>query len=261
MITVKTPREIELMREVGRVVAGILENVGKYVKPGVTTEELDKIAEDYVLSQNAKPAFKGYGYDKRNLFPATICLSIDDQVVHGIPGPRKVEEGQLVSVDVGAIKNGYYGDAARTYAVGDVTEEKRKLIEVTERALAIGIEQAVPGNHVEDISQAVQDYVESNGFSVVRDLVGHGIGTKLHEDPAVPNYGRKGKGPLLRPGMTLAIEPMVNAGTYRVYTARDGWTVYTSDGKPSAHFENTVVITDGKPEILTDSNLKDPSDG
>lgn len=254
MITVKTPREIELMREVGRVVAGILETVGKRVKPAVTTEELDRIAEDYVLSQNAKPAFKGYGFDKRNLFPATICLSIDDQVVHGIPGPRKLEEGQLLSVDVGAIKDGYYGDAAMTFAVGNVAEEKKKLMEVTEKALYIGIEQAVAGNHVEDISQAVQDYVESNGFSVVRDLVGHGIGTKLHEDPPVPNYGKKGKGPLLRTGMTIAIEPMVNAGTYRVYTARDGWTVYTSDGKPSAHFEHTVVITDGKPEILTASN-------
>ncbi len=256
MITVKTTRELDLMREVGRVVAGILEAVGKHVKPGVTTEELDRIAEDYVLSQNAKPAFKGYGYDKRNLFPATICLSIDEQVVHGIPGPRKIEEGQLVSVDVGAIKNGYYGDAARTYAVGKISEEKMKLMEVTEKALALGIENAVAGNHIEDISQAVQEYVEANGLSVVRDLVGHGIGTKLHEDPPVPNYGKKGKGPLLRPGMTLAIEPMVNAGTYRVYTARDGWTVYTSDGKPSAHFENTVAITDGKPEILTASNLK-----
>jgi methionyl aminopeptidase len=254
MITVKTPREIDLMREVGRVVAGILETVGKHIKPGVTTEELDRIAEDYVLSQNAKPAFKGYGYDKRNLFPATICLSIDDQVVHGIPGPRQVEEGQLVSVDVGAIKNGYYGDAARTFALGNVSEEKKKLLEVTEKALYVGIENAISGNHVEDISQAVQEYVESHGFSVVRDLVGHGIGTKLHEDPPVPNYGKKGKGPLLRTGMALAIEPMVNAGTYRVYTARDGWTVYTSDGKPSAHFEHTVVITDGKPEILTAAN-------
>ncbi len=242
------------MREVGKVVAGILETVGKYVKPGVTTEELDRIAEDYVLSQNAKPAFKGYGFDKRNLFPATICLSIDDQVVHGIPGSRKLEDGQLVSVDVGAIKNGYYGDAARTFALGEVTEEKKLLMDVTEKALYTGIENAVSGNHIEDISSAVQDYVESNGFSVVRDLVGHGIGTKLHEDPAVPNYGRKGKGPLLRTGMTIAIEPMVNAGTYRVYTARDGWTVYTSDGKPSAHFEHTVAVTDGKPEILTALN-------
>ncbi len=261
MITVKTAREIELMREVGRVVAGILENVGKHVKAGVTTEELDQIAEEYVLSQNAKPAFKGYGFDKRNLFPATICLSVDDQVVHGIPGPRRIEEGQLVSVDVGAIKNGYYGDAARTYAVGEVSEEKKRLMQVTEKALAIGVENAVAGNHVEDISNAVQEYVESNGFSVVRDLVGHGIGTKLHEDPPVPNYGKRGKGPLLRTGMTLAIEPMVNAGTYRVYTAKDGWTVYTSDGRPSAHFENTVVITDGKPEILTASSLEDPSNG
>ncbi len=250
----KTPREVELMREVGAVVAGILDTVEKAIKPGVTTKELDEIAEDYVLSQGAKPAFKGYGFDRKNLFPATVCLSLDDQVVHGIPGPRKIEEGQLVSVDVGAIKNGYYGDAAKTFAVGTVTDEKKKLMEVTEKALYIGIENAVGGNHVEDISQAVQDYVEENGFSVVRDLVGHGIGTKLHEDPPVPNYGKRGRGPLLRNGMTIAIEPMVNAGSYRVYTARDGWTVYTSDGKPSAHFEHTVVITDGKPEILTLSN-------
>ncbi len=249
------------MREVGRVVAGILNIVEKYVKAGVTTKELDQIAEDFVLSQGAKPAFKGYGFDKRNLFPATICLSIDDQVVHGIPGSRKLEEGQLLSVDVGAIKNGYYGDAAKTFAVGNVSDEKKKLMEVTEKALYIGIENAVAGNHVEDISNVVQEYVEGNGFSVVRDLVGHGIGTKLHEDPPVPNYGKKGKGPLLRNGMTIAIEPMVNAGSYRVYTARDGWTVYTSDGKPSAHFEHTVVITDEKPEILTLSNPKDPSDG
>ncbi|MCL4538176.1 MAG: type I methionyl aminopeptidase [Bacteroidetes bacterium] len=254
MISVKTPREVELMREVGAVVAGILDTVEKAIKPGVTTKELDEIAEDYVLSQGAKPAFKGYGFDRKNLFPATVCLSLDDQVVHGIPGPRKIEEGQLVSVDVGAIKNGYYGDAAKTFAVGTVTDEKKKLMEVTEKALYIGIENAVGGNHVEDISQAVQDYVEENGFSVVRDLVGHGIGTKLHEDPPVPNYGKRGRGPLLRNGMTIAIEPMVNAGSYRVYTARDGWTVYTSDGKPSAHFEHTVVITDGKPEILTLSN-------
>ena len=254
MISVKTPREIELMREVGAVVAGILDTVEKAIKPGVTTKELDEIAEDYVLSHGAKPAFKGYGFDRKNLFPATVCLSLDDQVVHGIPSSRKIEEGHLVSVDVGAIKNGYYGDAAKTFAVGTVTDEKKKLMEVTEKALYIGIENAVGGNHIEDISQAVQDYVEENGFSVVRDLVGHGIGTKLHEDPPVPNYGKRGRGPLLRNGMTIAIEPMVNAGSYRVYTARDGWTVYTSDGKPSAHFEHTVVITDGKPEILTLSN-------
>ncbi len=236
------------------MVGGILDTVEKSIRPGVTTKELDEIAEDYVLSQGAKPAFKGYGFDRRNLFPATVCLSIDDQVVHGIPGPRKVEEGQLLSVDVGAVKNGYYGDAAKTFAVGDISEEKKKLMEVTEKALYLGIKNAVAGNHVEDISEAVQEFVEENGFSVVRDLVGHGIGTKLHEDPPVPNYGKRGRGPLLRNGMTIAIEPMVNAGSYRVYTARDGWTVYTSDGRPSAHFEHTVVITDGKPEILTLSN-------
>lgn len=236
------------------MVAGIFDVVEKLIRPGVTTAELDRAAEDYVLSKGAKPAFKGYGFDRKNLFPATICLSIDDQVVHGIPGSRQLEDGQLLSVDVGAIKDGYYGDAARTYPVGKISDEKKKLLEVTEKALYLGIEQAVTGNHVEDISQAVQDYVESNGFSVVRDLVGHGIGTKLHEDPAVPNFGRKGRGPLLRDGMTIAIEPMVNAGTYKVYTARDGWTVYTADGKPSAHFEHTVVINNGKAGILTSSN-------
>ncbi|MFZ1081195.1 MAG: type I methionyl aminopeptidase [Candidatus Kryptoniota bacterium] len=254
MISVKTPREIDLMREAGKVAAGILNSVEKYIKPGIATMELDQIAEDYVLSQDAKPAFKGYGFDKRHLFPATICLSIDDQVVHGIPGPRRLEEGQVLSVDVGAVKNGYYGDAAKTFAVGKISEEKKKLMEVTEKALQLGIENAIAGNHVEDISQAVQDYVEQNGFSVVRDLVGHGIGTKLHEDPPVPNYGNRGRGPLLKNGMTLAIEPMVNAGGYKVYTAKDGWTVCTSDGKPSAHFEHTIVINNGKPEILTVSN-------
>jgi len=254
MISVKTAREIDLMRAAGKVVAGILDAVEKYIKPGITTKELDQIAEDYVLSQDAKPAFKGYGFDKKHLFPATICLSIDDQVVHGIPGPRKLEEGQVLSVDVGAVKNGYYGDAARSFAVGEISAEKRKLMEVTEKALRLGIENAVAGNHVEDISQAIQEYVEQNGFSVVRDLVGHGIGTKLHEDPPVPNYGKRGRGPLLRNGMTLAIEPMVNAGKYKVYTARDGWTVYTSDGKPSAHFEHTILVNDGTPEILTLSN-------
>ncbi|HUI29118.1 MAG TPA: type I methionyl aminopeptidase [Candidatus Acidoferrales bacterium] len=251
MINIKTSREIDQMREVGRIVAGILDLVEKNIKSGITTKELDELAEDYVLSKGAKPAFKGYGFDKKNLFPATICLSIDDQVVHGIPGARKLEKGQILSVDVGAVKDGYYGDAAKTFAIGDVSEEKKKLVEVTEKALQLGIENAVAGNHVEDISQAIQEYVEGNGFSVVRDLVGHGIGTKLHEDPPVPNYGRKGKGSLLRNGMTIAIEPMVNAGAYKVFTAEDGWTVYTSDGKPSAHFEHTIVVTDGRPEILT----------
>ena len=254
MISVKTPREIEFMREACKVAAGILDAVEKYIKPGMTTKELDQIAEEYVLSQGAKPAFKGYGFDRKHQFPATICVSIDDQVVHGIPGPKKIEEGQVVSVDVGAVKNGYYGDAAKTFAVEKISDEKKKLMEVTEKALQLGIEKAVAGNHVEDISQAIQDYVEENGFSVVRDLVGHGIGTKLHEDPPVPNYGKRGKGALLRNGMTLAIEPMVNAGKYKVYTAKDGWTVYTSDGRPSAHFEHTIVINNGTPEILTISN-------
>ncbi len=249
------------MREVGIVVAGILDTIEKSVEPGVTTKELDRIAEEYVLSQNAKPAFKGYGFDRKHLFPATVCLSVDDQVVHGIPGSRILQEGDILSVDVGAVKNGYYGDAAKTFAVGEISHEKKKLMNVTYKALEIGIRNAVAGNHVEDISTSIQEYVEENGFSVVRDLVGHGIGTKLHEDPPVPNYGKRGRGALLRNGMTIAIEPMVNAGTHRVYTAKDGWTVYTTDGRPSAHFEHTVVILDGKPEILTLSNPKDPSNG
>jgi methionyl aminopeptidase len=251
MISLKSLEEIELIRESSRIVADVLKLVGSQIRPGITTLELDRSAEDYIRSMDGEPAFKGYGWDKSNLFPATLCMSIDDEVVHGIPSKRVLKDGDLLSIDVGAKKNGFYGDGAWSFAVGEVSEEKMRLMRVTEESLLKGIEQAVVGKRVHDISNAVQQYVEANGFSVVRDLVGHGVGKKLHEEPSVPNYGDPGTGPALKDGMTLAIEPMVNAGTWRVKVAADGWTVLTADGKPSAHFEHTVAIKNGKAEILT----------
>jgi methionyl aminopeptidase len=251
MIPLKSLEEIELIRESSRIVADVLKLVGAQVRSGVTTLELDKIAEDFIRSMGAEPAFKGYGGDKHNLFPATLCMSIDDEVVHGIPSNRVLKDGDLLSIDVGAKKNGFYGDGAWTFAIGEISEEKQRLMRVTEESLLKGIEQAVVGNRVHDISNAVQQYVEANGFSVVRDLVGHGVGKKLHEEPSVPNYGEPGTGPALKNGMTLAIEPMVNAGTWRVKVAADGWTVSTADGRPSAHFEHTIAIINGKAQILT----------
>jgi methionyl aminopeptidase len=251
MISLKSYEEIEFIRESSRIVADVLKLVGAQVRPGITTLELDRTAEEYIRSMGGEPAFKGYGWDKSNLFPATLCLSIDDEVVHGIPGKRVLKDGELLSIDVGAKKNGFFGDGAWSFAVGEVSEEKLRLLRVTEESLLKGIEQAVAGKRVHDISNAVQQYVEANGFSVVRDLVGHGVGKKLHEEPSVPNYGEAGTGPLLKDGMTLAIEPMVNAGTWRVKVASDGWTVLTADGKPSAHFEHTIAVKNGKAEILT----------
>jgi methionyl aminopeptidase len=250
-VPLKSGREIALMRESGRIVAEVLTLVGSHVRPGVTTRELDQLAEEYIRSQGGIPAFKGYGPDRRNPFPATLCISVDDVVVHGIPDGRKLEEGEIVSVDVGAKKEGWYGDGARTFPVGRISEEKTRLLKVTEEALRAGIAQARAGNRLHDISAAVQSHVEAAGFSVVRDLVGHGIGKHLHEDPAVPNFGVGGTGGLLREDMTLAIEPMVNAGTFVVRLDEDGWTVRTADGRPSAHFEHTVAITQGEAEILT----------
>ncbi len=250
-VPIKSRHEIELIRESSKIVAEVLALVGSRIKPGVHTKELDEIAERYIRSRGGTPAFKGYGHDRKNLFPASLCISIDEEVVHGIPNGRPLEEGQIVSIDVGVRKNGYFGDSARTFAVGRVSEEKQRLMRVTEESLYKGIEQAVAGNHVHDISFAVQKYVESSGFSVVRDLVGHGVGRSLHEDPAIPNYGDPGTGVKLKEGMVLAIEPMVNAGTYKVNFGDDGWTVRTADGKPSAHFEHTIVIQKGEPEILT----------
>lgn len=250
-VIIKSPAEIELMRESNRIVAEVLKMMNVMVKPGITTKELDQCAEEFIRSQNAEPAFKGYGTDKKNLFPASLCISIDDEVVHGIPGSRKLNEGEIVSIDVGVKKNKFYGDGAWTFAVGKISSEKQRLLQATEESLYEGIAQAVSGKRVHDISAAVQKRVESDGFSVVRDLVGHGVGKYLHEEPAVPNYGEKGTGLLLETGMTLAIEPMVNAGSYRVRVDADGWTVRTADGKDSAHFEHTVLVKDGKPEILT----------
>jgi methionyl aminopeptidase len=250
-VMAKSARELALMKESGRIVAETLALVGKHLQPGVTTLELDQLAEEYIRSCGGVPAFKGYGHDKRNLFPGTLCISIDDVVVHGIPDGFTLAEGQIVSVDVGVKKGGYFGDGAKSFAVGRVAEEKRRLLKVTEDSLARGIAQAKAGNHLHDISAAVQGYVEAQGFSVVRDLVGHGIGKNLHEEPSVPNFGVAGTGLILQEGMTLAIEPMVNAGTYEVSLDRDGWTVRTADGRPSAHFEHTIAITAGEAVILT----------
>lgn len=225
--------------------------VGTMVRPGITTMELDRFAEEFIRSSGGEPAFKGYGADKRNLFPATLCVSVDDEVVHGIPGQRRLAEGEIVSVDVGVKKDDFYGDGAWTFAVGRISDEKERLLRATKDSLYKGIEQAVGGRRVHDISAAVQRHVEAEGFSVVRDLVGHGVGKSLHEEPAVPNFGEPGTGIKLESGMTLAIEPMVNSGGHRVKVDDDGWTVRTFDGKPSAHFEHTVLVRDGKPEILT----------
>jgi methionyl aminopeptidase len=247
MIIIKTDKEIEYMRQAGKVVANTLLKLEEVVKPGITTLELDRIAEEYIVKQNAKPSFKGYCG-----FPGSICTSINKEVVHGIPSKKVVlQEGDIVSVDCGAILNGYQGDAARTFAVGKISKEAQKLIEVTKESFFKGVEKAVVGNRLTDISAAIQTYVESFGYSIVREYVGHGIGKDMHEDPEVPNYGRPGRGPKLTKGIMIAIEPMVNAGKYRVETESNDWTVVTIDGSLSAHYENTVAILDDGPEILT----------
>lgn len=249
---IKTDSEIHLMEKASRIVADTLSMLKSHVKPGVKTIELDKIAEDFILSKGAKPAFKGY-----KGFPGTLCLSIDEEVVHGIPGERLLEEGMILSIDCGCQYQGYFGDSAVTYAVGEVSEEKLKLMKITEEALMLGIENAITNNKVYDISKAVQSHVEENGFSVTRDLVGHGVGRKLHEEPPVPNFVppllHRTQYPNLKlqKHMTLAIEPMVHAGVKEIRTLKDGWTVITADRKPSAHFEHTVVIDDTKAIILT----------
>ncbi|MGI6554892.1 MAG: type I methionyl aminopeptidase [Bacillota bacterium] len=246
MIILKSNREIDLMREAGRIVALALEKMRTSVKPGITTADLDRIAEEVITGNGARPLFKGYGG-----FPASICTSVNEEVVHGIPSLRLLNSGDIISIDIGAEKNGYCGDAAVTLPVGEVSEEALNLLQVTKTALEKGIEKACPGNRLSDISHAVQSYAESHGFSVVREYVGHGIGTKMHEDPKVPNFGPPGRGPRLETGMVLAIEPMVNQGTYQVEVLQDGWTVVTRDRKLSAHFEHTVAVTDNGPEILT----------
>jgi methionyl aminopeptidase len=246
MITCKSEKELTYMRDAGRIVGRTLEEMKKAAKVGVSTRELDRLAEDFILKAGGTPAFKGlYG------FPCSICASINEEVVHGIPSLRKLENGDIISIDVGAEINGYFGDSAVTLPVGDVSREALDLIKVTEECLYRGIEQARDGNRLYDISHAVQTWAEDHGYGVVRDYVGHGIGTKMHEDPQVPNFGRPGRGPRLKAGMTLAIEPMINMGTHEVRTISNNWTVVTQDGKLSAHFEHTVAITDNEPEILT----------
>lgn len=246
MIALKTSEDIEKMRTAGRIVGKTFEMVKDKLQPGVTTGELDSLIEEFIRSNDAIPAFKDY-----NGFPASACISVDEEVVHGIPGDRVIREGEIVSVDVGTIVDGWYGDSARTFAVGEVSSEKLRLMELTQESLAAGIDKARKGNKLGQISVAVQKVAESKGYGVVRQLVGHGIGRAMHEEPQVPNFGSATDGPVLKPGMVLAIEPMINMGTHDVKTMPDGWTVITADGQPSAHFEHTVAITDGEPDILT----------
>ena len=247
MIVLKNTREIKIMREAGRISAMALQLAGQAVEPGVSTAELDRIAEKYILSQGAKPNFKGY-----NGFPATACISINDQVIHGIPSKNRIiKQGDIVSIDLGAVIDGFHGDNAATFAAGDVSPEAERLMRVTEESLYEGIKAARSGSRVGDISFAVQSYVEARGYSVVRQFVGHGVGASLHEEPEVPNFGKPGHGARLLPGMTLAIEPMINMGTEKVKVLPDGWTVLTADGALSAHFEQSIVITADGPQILT----------
>lgn len=247
MVTIKSKAEIEKMRAAGKITGEALREIEKHIKAGISTLELDKIAYDFIRKQGATPSFLHY-----NGFPASICASPNSWVVHGIPSKNiLLHDGDIISIDIGAQKDGYHGDAARTYAVGAVSDEAKRLIEVTKQSFFEGIKYATHGAKIGDISYAVQEYVESNGFSVVRDLVGHGIGKNMHEDPNVPNFGHKGRGLRLAAGMTIAIEPMVNAGGYEVVQLDDGWTVETEDGSLSAHYENTVLITKGECEILT----------
>lgn len=246
MIVLKSEEEIAIMREAGRLVARTQAVVAEAIRPGVTTAALDALAEDYIRSNGGIPAFKGY-----NGFPATICVAINEQVVHGIPGERALKEGDIVGIDIGVVLNGFYGDMARTYPVGKISPEAARLLKVTEGALARGIEAAVVGNRLSDIGHAIQTFAESHGFSVVRDFVGHGVGQQMHEAPQVPNFGRPGRGPRLKPGMTLALEPMINMGGFEVVVLPDNWTVVTQDGSLSAHFEDTVAVTEKGPLILT----------
>ena len=246
MIAIKNERELNVMRKACKITAAARALAGEMVRPGVSTQQIDKAVHDFIVAQGAKPSFLGYhGY------PASVCISVNDAVIHGIPGGYVLREGDIVSIDVGAYYEGFHGDCAATFPCGAISTQAQKLIEVTKQSFYEGIRFATRGHRVSDISHAIQTYVESNGFSVVRSFVGHGVGAQLHEEPEVPNFGQPGRGPRLLPGMTLAIEPMVNIGTYDVKVLKDGWTTVTADGKLSAHYENTVLITDGEPEILT----------
>jgi len=246
LITLKSTQEIEILRESNRIVAQILASLRDFIRPGVTTKELNRLAERLTRQKGATPAFKGY-----NGYPATLCVSVNEEIIHGIPGPKRLREGDLVSLDMGVRYRGYYGDAAITLPVGKVNQRARKLLQVTKEALKRAIEVAVPGNRLSDISYAIQSYAEGEGFSVVREFVGHGIGKRLHEDPQIPNYGPPHRGPFLKVGMVLALEPMVNVGTWRAELLSDSWTAVTADGSLSAHFEHTIAITDDGPLILS----------
>ena len=246
MIVIKNGQELQDMRQACKITAAARALAGEMVRPGVTTGEIDKAVHDFIVAQGAKPSFLGY-----RGFPGSTCISVNQTVIHGIPGKDILQEGDIVSVDVGAFYKGFHGDCAATFPCGTISAEAQRLIDVTKQSFFEGMKFARRGYRVSDISHAVQQHVESNGFSVVRAFVGHGVGAQLHEEPEVPNYGKPGRGPRLLPGMTLAVEPMVNAGVYDVRVLKDGWTTVTADGKLSAHYENTVLITDGEPEILT----------
>ena len=247
MVNIRSDEEIKKIAFSCQIVADTLTMLEKFIKPGQSILELDKKAENFILSKGARPAFKGYMG-----FPSTLCISVDHAVVHGIPSPTHLEEGQIVGIDCGAEYDGYYGDHAKSFPVNKISDEKRKLLDVTKESLYLGIKQAKPGNFVGDIGNAIQTYAEKHGFSIVRELVGHGIGTDLHEEPQIPNYGHANDGIKLKAGMCIAIEPMVNIGQKEIYTADDGWTIFTKDGKPSAHFEHTIAITSDGPIILSE---------
>lgn len=246
MITLKSKREIELLKKAGNIVYQTHQYLKPYIKEGITTKELDKLAEDFIRSQDAIPSFKGY-----QGFPGTICASINDEVVHGIPGNRKLKNGDIISIDIGACYKGYHGDSAWSYPVGEVSEEKKYLLEHTEKSLFIGLNEIKPGARVGDIGAAIEEYANSHNLGVVVELVGHGVGTSVHEEPEVPNYGKRGTGPLLKEGMVIAVEPMLNLGTPDIYILDDDWTIKTDDGLSSAHFEHTVAVTKDGYEILT----------
>lgn len=252
MISIKSEKEIKKMREICKIVAMAHEEMKKAIKPGVTTGEIDQICEKFFLNHGCNCSCKGYPEGDPNPFPATACISVNDEVIHGIPGNRVLKDGDLVCVDIVADKDGYFGDATRCYVVGEGgSEVAHKLVEVAEKSFWAGVKQVKPGNRISDISHAIQECVEENGFSVVREYQGHGIGTDMHEDPGVPNYGKPGRGPRLAAGMTIAIEPMINEGSYEIEELDDGWTVVTADGKLSAHYENTVLVTKDGAEVLT----------
>ena len=246
MVYKRSENEIKMISKSCQIVADTIDMISEFVVPGALISDIDKKAENFITSQGARPAFKGYMG-----FPSTLCISIEDAVVHGVPGDIELKEGQIVGIDCGAELNGFYGDHAKTFSVGKISSEKKKLMEITEESLYKGIEKAVPGNFVGDIGYAVQTHAESNGFSVVRELVGHGIGENLHEEPQVPNYGNPSQGYKLHAGMCIAIEPMINLGGKEIYTAKDGWTILTADGKASAHFEHTIAILEDGPKILS----------